>query len=282
MTQANNVATQCNKITALGVLKAAGGGTNATSPGTSGNVLTSTGTDWASLPISGFLKSTRYFTTPGIFTYTPNSGVSFIIVTCIGGGGGGGSSGVVPGTRTTGLDGTPSYFGSFMTANGGYGNVAGGDSYYFYSNAGLGGSTSGGDLNITGGDGETGVYYKWSSAGTQYMRGGQGGSSAFGGAARGVTGTRIGLSAKDNTGGGGGGSVYDLAYSIATGGGGGGSGGYCVKKITSGFSSVSYQVGSGGAGGLANFSPPATTPPTPQAWAGGNGGSGIVIVQEFS
>jgi len=280
MTQANNVATQCNRITALGVLKAAGGGTNATSPGTSGNVLTSTGTDWASLPITGFLKTTRYFTTPGIFTYTPNSGVSYIIVTCIGGGGGGGSSGVVPSTRTTGTDGSASYFGSFMIANGGTGGIGGGGIYSTYPNSSLGGSASGGDLNISGSDGDCAVSFYAPSPYPYYthFRGGKGGSSVFGGAGQGGRELHAGNPGKNNTGGGGGASSYAL-NNVVEGGGGGGSGGYCIKKITSGFSGVSYQVGSGGLGGLSDYAPPA---PYLQVNGGSAGGSGIVIVQEFS
>ena len=280
MTQANNVATQCNKITALGVLKATGGGTNATSPGASGNVLTSTGTDWASLPVSGFLRSTRYFTTPGIFTYTPNSGVSYIIVTCIGGGGGGASSGSVPGYVTIGGDGGASYFGSFMTANGGHGGLTSDDSYYFYDKAGLGGTATGGDLNISGGDANSMISYP--TGGYTYFYAGNGGSSPFGGAGQGCRdGNGVGQPGVANTGGGGGGGGWGGPnnYPRHRGGSGGGAGGYCVKKITSGFSSVSYQVGGGGAGGASVGSPPA---PYFQAFAGVNGGSGIIIVQEFS
>lgn len=69
-----------------GTLPAANGGTGLTSPGTSGNVLTSNGTAWTS---SAPLSDVQVFTSSG--TWTKPAGAQTVTVICIGGGGGGGS-----------------------------------------------------------------------------------------------------------------------------------------------------------------------------------------------
>jgi hypothetical protein len=115
--------------------------------------------------------STSVFSTAGTSTYTKVSGLKFIIVEIVGGGGGGGNPGsteegggggaggyarktisasdlsattsiTVGAGAATELGGNPSYFGSVMTANGG---ARGLDAVN-----GVGGSATGGDVNITG------------------------------------------------------------------------------------------------------------------------------------
>lgn len=144
------------------------GGTGLTSPGTSGNVLTSNGSAWISSSPSKLI-STRYITTTG--TYTATSGTNFVIVEVVGGGGG-----------VTNSGGTSS-FGSFCSATGGQGG-----------NPGSGGLGSGGDLNAGGGSGG-------SSFGSSI---GNGGTSAFG-YGGGSVGYGAGGSNGYNGGGGGGG-----------------------------------------------------------------------------
>lgn len=73
--------------------------TTATFPdtaGTSGNVLTSNGTNWASTaPASANAFQTvtaQRFTSTGAFTYTPTSGMKYVVVELCGGGGGSGGT----------------------------------------------------------------------------------------------------------------------------------------------------------------------------------------------
>ena len=64
--------------------------------GTNGNVLTSNGTNWTSVaPSSGGISTVtgQRVTATGAFTYTPTSGMKYVIVELVGGGGG---SGAVP------------------------------------------------------------------------------------------------------------------------------------------------------------------------------------------
>jgi hypothetical protein len=96
-----------------GPLALAKGGTNATTAaqartnlnaleyvtaGATGQVLTSTGTGWASQASSGGQFKTELFATPGPATWTNPGAVTQVRVTVIGGGGGGGVS---PGVPTT-------------------------------------------------------------------------------------------------------------------------------------------------------------------------------------
>jgi len=143
---------------------AAQGGTGLTSPGTAGNVLTSTGSAWASTApaSSGGFSNMQVFTATG--TFTVPAGVTKVKVTVVGGGGAGGGyaqfagtnytascggaaggaaikiiSGLTPGgsvavtvgasvagTTTTGTTGNNSSFGAYCSATGGAG---GGISY---------------------------------------------------------------------------------------------------------------------------------------------------------
>lgn len=151
-----------------------GNGTSAVqvvAPGTTGNVLTSDGTTWASTaPASTYIGGRgQVFTASGTFT-VPTS-VTAVKVTVIGGGGNGGSmttstlsaaggggggtaiefvTGLTPsGTVTVtvgGVAGTSS-FGAFCSATGGTSVAVNGNT------GGAGGAGSGGDINLTGGKG---------------------------------------------------------------------------------------------------------------------------------
>jgi hypothetical protein len=87
--------------------------------GTSGNVLTSNGTNWTSGASAGGQIQTQVFTAPGTFT-SPSTTTS-IRVTVVGGGGG--SSG--PGAPAAGDTGGSSSFGSLVSATGGGGAPTG-------------------------------------------------------------------------------------------------------------------------------------------------------------
>lgn len=201
MTQAFNLAQLANNVNSSGQLNAAialngitpvanggsglstiaannvilGNGTSAVqvvAPGTSGNVLTSNGTTWAStaLPASGFTNMT-VFTSSG--TWTVPSGVTKAKVTVVGGGGSFGSSGGSGCTITsggagggggaaikvvTGLSGSvtvtvggaagTSSFGAYCSATGGGNGGNGG--VYTNGSPGGGGTGSNGSINITG------------------------------------------------------------------------------------------------------------------------------------
>lgn len=79
--------------------------TTATYPntaGTSGNVLTSDGTNWNSTAPTQFNALTgQIFTASGAFTYTPTSGMKYVIVELLGGGAGGGGVATTAGAQTS-------------------------------------------------------------------------------------------------------------------------------------------------------------------------------------
>lgn len=156
-------------------------------------------------PTQSIVIGNRYFTTPGSGTYTPTVGMLQCFVECVGAGGGagGGSSATgqlcfaggaggysaklftaaqigvsqsfVIGTGgavgSTGSTGGNSTFGSILTSNGGVGGV-------FNPNTastpnGIGGTATGGDINIQGGNGSMST---WT---TSNLFSGQGGNSFF-------------------------------------------------------------------------------------------------------
>jgi len=159
-------------------------------PGTSGNVLTSNGTAWASQAIAaGGDYVMQAYTSPA--TWTKPNGLKAVKVTVVGGGGGGGKgqpglyfgatgggggtaieyidapaipgpvtvtvggggTGGPPGGPQGGGSGGTSSFGPFLSATGGGGGAgaaSGGEP------AGAGGAGSGGTINFTGGAGFTG------------------------------------------------------------------------------------------------------------------------------
>jgi hypothetical protein len=137
-------------VTLGGTLAAANGGTGLTSPGTSGNVLTSDGTAWTSAASSFTGARGEVFTSSG--TFTVPAGISAVKVTVIGAGGGGGGT-------TRGGSGTLSQ----ATGGGGGAGV---------TTEWISGLTSGSTVSVTVGAGGTG--------GAAGATGGAGGTSSFG------------------------------------------------------------------------------------------------------
>ena len=176
-------------------------------PAISGSAITHT----------GGLKSIQVFTSTG--TYTKPAGISTVKVTVTGAGGGGGAHGAAndygagggaggtaikiidvssvstvsvnvgaagavaaPGSNNGG-NGAGSSFGSYATGNGGAGGVQGNQGPV---KGGDGGTATGGDINIIGGNGQNGVDNDYVPAGNNYRPSyGIGGSSFWGGGGRG-------------------------------------------------------------------------------------------------
>lgn len=174
----------------------------------------------------------------GSGTYSVPSGISYLRVRMVGGGGGGSGSGTSAGAGGAGGNTT---FGS-LTAYGALGTTQG--STYV-----LGGSASGGDINIKGQNGSVTVY---GAAPSMLGEGGHGSS------------TGAGIAGGVGAGGGGG-------YLASPSGTGGAAGGYCEKIITNTSPQYSYAVGAGGSAGT----------PGGGGYAGGAGGSGIIIIEEY-
>ena len=183
--------------------------TSGTLPALNGSAITHT----------GGLKSTQVFSSSGTHTYTKPTGIRTVKVTVTGAGGGGGgyggsgdrgAGGGAGGTaietidvssvstvtvnvgaggaggaagNNNGAGGGGSSFGSYCTGNGGvggkYGNIGpavGGD----------GGTATGGDINIIGGQGNNGIDNGYVASGTNYTSSyGIGGASFWGGGGRG-------------------------------------------------------------------------------------------------
>lgn len=203
------------------------------------------------LVLDSSLASTIQVLTSGSGTYTTPANARRLRIRMIGAGGGGSGSGTTPGDGGAGGDTTF----STLTAGGGAGGKGDGTGC-------AGGTASGGDVNINGGQG-----CERPGGGSGF--GGSGGSGAFGGSGRGGdNGAAAGKNGATNSGGGGGGGG-----SSGTGnpGSGGGSGAYVEKTISSPAGTYSYAVGAGGTAGTAGTG----------GAAGGTGGSGIIIVEEF-
>lgn len=203
---------------------------------------------------NGGSPTIQTFLTAGAATYITPAGVKRIRVRAIGSGGGGGGGGT-SGTATNGTDGSVTTFGA-LTANGGGAGTLGG---------GSGGGASGGQINLVGGCGGGGQ-----ALSTQYCGGGIGGSSVLGGAGR-STPNAAGSNGAANTGAGGGGGGATNAALLHYGQGGGGSGGYCESTIVNPAASYALSVGGVSGGGAAGT----------EGFAGGSGGLGVVIVEEF-
>lgn len=239
---------------------ATSGGTGLTSPGTSGNVLTSDGTGWTStaLSVAGVLNNIQYFTTVGTATYTPTAGTTFVVVEVVGGGGGGGGQIGANGANTVGGSAggycrkkiTSAFSGVTVTVG------AGGVSTIYTSGTSGGTSSFGALCSATGGGGGQGAT---NTTSTQYA------PSAPG----------VGISGDINIGGGSAnqsGGASTGANSVSGKGGDGiyGAGGRPLPNTAAGGSSgVGY--GSGGSG-LVQYSGVTGT---------ANGASGIVIVWEY-
>lgn len=205
---------------------------------------------------TAFTPPSRQIFSSGSGTYTKPSTAKWLRVTMVGGGGGGSGSGTAGGN---GGDGGASTFvgtGTNMSAGGGGGAGVS-------ITQGLGGSATGGTINLSGGEGFT----RPNNSAGQF--GGAGASSFFGGSGGGGDNSpSAGRAAAVNTGsGGGGGGSGGTAFS----GSGGGAGAYCEKIITSPASTYSYSVGTAGAAGAAGTG----------GVAGGAGSLGMIIVEEY-
>ena len=250
-------------VTAGGVIYTDGSKLVNVGAGSSGQFLKSQGASapvWSSGSYTPVAPTVQTFLSgSGTYTTPTSPAPLYLRVRVLGGGGGGSAAG---GSAQNGSAGGTSTFGtSLITANGGGGGTwttaaggAGGTASVTTSSTvkQLAAVTGGGGMGLTG-----------AITGSQGV-GGIGGSSAFGGGG----GTAInvsGYTGATNTGaGGGGGSSPGNSNS----GSGGGAGGYAEVIITSPSSTYSYAVGaSGNAGGSGTYN-------------GGNGGSGIIIVEE--
>jgi hypothetical protein len=175
-------------LTANNVVTAdANGQLTGVAPGTSGNLLTSNGTTWASTaPAASTIPTVQKFTS-GSGTYTTPANVRWIRVRMVGGGGGGAGGGTGAGSAA-GAGGNTTFGTTLLEANGGAAGalVNGADG----GTASLGSGPVG--IAADGGYGSSVV----ASTGTNPV-GGHGGVSFFGGAGAGVGGG-AGIAAKTN------------------------------------------------------------------------------------
>ena len=171
----------------------------------------------ASLTHTGGLKSVQVFATAGTHTYTKPAGIRTVkvIVTGAGGQGGGfgaandygagggaggtaietidisgvstvtvnvGAGGTGAASTASGAAGSGSSFGSYCTGNSGAGGLHGNIGAVL---GGAGGSATGGDINLTGGQGDCGVDNAYVPSGNNYSSARSGGASFWGGGGRG-------------------------------------------------------------------------------------------------
>lgn len=209
------------------------------------------------------LAASGGFSAPGTGTYTTPSGVKYLRIYMIGGGAGGQGSGTTP-VDPAG-NGNQTVFGtSLLTASGGSRPVGAN------ANGGTGGSgiiNSPATGNIfSGGEGASGGALN--AAGSRFVGGAGGEAPHFGGAGKNSVYSSAGSSGRFGAGGQGGGNN---AINGVVSGAGGGAGGYLEAVITSPATSYTYTVGSVANGGTAGVS----------GFAGGQGGAGIIIVEEY-
>jgi hypothetical protein len=197
-------------------------------------------------------QTRQIFTSGTALTYTTPAGVTRINVRLIGGGGGGAAA-----ASNNGTTGNNTTF-STLTGGGGGGGQSGSSANAI---GGVGGTATGGDINIPGAQGTAGESLALAGYNST---GGTGGSGCFGGAGGGGN-ALAGTNGATNSGGGGGGGGG--AANVA--GGGGGSGGYCEKLFISPAATYIYTVGAFSAGGVAGVT------------NGGNGAAGLIIVDEY-
>jgi hypothetical protein len=234
--------------------------------GTSGNILTSDGTNWTSTVPTGTFIGTQVLTTGT--TYTPTSGTKTVTLVLIGAGGGGG-----------GVKGTSSSSGAAGGGGGGgicvktFGSVTG---TYTYAIGTLGGGGSG----TTPSNGTNGGNTTFTNGATTYTAfGGSGGvamSSATtlqvkAGGAGGVVSTNCDVNGAGQPGQMG----ITVTAAIGNSGSGGsslyGGGGVGVNTTSaSGSNGVGYGAGGSGAISIANSNQ-----------TGGSGTAGIIIVYEY-
>lgn len=242
----SNLAQGANTSGVLGVSK---GGTGLSTPGTSGNILTSDGTAWvSSAPAAGGFSTMAVFTSSGTFTIP--SGKTMIKITAVGGGGSGGSNSntsqrgcggggggglavkyltVTPGqnlTYTVGAGGTAPSAGTNADGN------TGGTTTVVYNGVNVAvatGGLGGGSSNAPGGSGGIGTTGDLLLAGN----GGEACSTDSGGGSQG------GLGGGSPLGGGAAGSSYGQPSPInGRNYGGGGTGGFLGSTVGAGGNGV--------------------------------------------
>jgi hypothetical protein len=202
----------------------------------------------------------QVLTTGSSATYTTPVNCRQLRIRMVGGGGGGG--GASASAVSAGSAGGDTSFNS-ITVKGGAGAASAGSSvagYGGYSTAVGSGSV---DLRRIGSAGGFGFL---ANSPTGY-NGGYGGASLLGSSPQGaIAAPGAGVSAQANSGSGGSGAAYNGANPSAGGGGQGGE--YAEFIINNPAGSYTYSVGAGGAGGTGTVN-------------GGDGGSGVIIVDEL-
>jgi len=193
----------------------------------------------------------QYLTSGTAATYTTPTGCQAILVKMWGAGGGGGAT-----TTNAGTQGGTTIFNSINAVGGAGGEQGGGatgDGGYATTPG-----TGSASLRIIGSAGESGQF-------SNSVAGGNGGATSLGGSGVGRNAT-AGSNAQANSGSGGGGAC---ASGSNYAGGGGQAGEYAEIYIASPSATYTYTIGAVGAGGAAGTN------------AGGDGGTGLIIVEEF-
>ena len=278
MTQAFNLSQFANKVDSTGkadlttavtgTLPVANGGTGVTSPGASGNILTSNGTSWASVaqpPATG--NDVQVFNSSGMWT-KPSSAPStaMVLIEVIsgggsggkraGGGGGGGlyTSRIMRASDITGTVAVTVGSGGAAVTSDGKGNKGEDSTFGSYLSSEGGGYGGGGFTDINGGSGGSG------GGGSVSIENGIGGNSAFSLGGNGFNGS----GGSGGCGGGYGVIAGNGGYGVFCGGGGGGG----VSIVGSGVGGNTQFGGAGGGGGGS------TSASGGVSKLGGNGGAG--------
>lgn len=222
------------------------------------------GAGWTN-PLAGRLLNVRYFTTPGVSTYTPTPGTSFVRVRMQAGGGAGGGAVVTNASQVSvGIAGSAGSYGEAVFNSGFSGvsiTIGAGGTGVAGANGGAGGTSSfGALLTVPGGIGGA-----VGPASTPSPLAGQNGPTSA------PTGAAVFIRGEGGYGG------IASTTTVAQGGRGGqsafGVGGNVSSPATAGNPSSNYGAGGGSA---ANVNSAAAT------FAGGNGMAGVAIIEEYS
>lgn len=235
---------------------AASGTLTYSSGATSGNICNKT--------TSAYGANITFTASQTFATYTTPTNPSplYLKIRMVGGGGGGGGTGT-SGATSGGGGGITSFGTNSFVANGGAGGGA--STGAAIGTSGGGAQSSGGTLNLTGGNGQIGPIVS-SSGPTSNEPGGNGASSAFGGAGAGEV-NSAGYTGKANTGSGGSGGGGNSSVFPGT---GGGAGAYLEGSVNSPAATYYYSVGTAGTLGAAGTS----------GNAGAAGGAGVIYIEE--